>query len=74
MMKFLFGLLYLVFAIVILVQTARTEKKFLSYKPLIVCLYYIFCTWITVFVVEKYYVFGLMGFLVIYGLNKIKIR
>ncbi|EOT38127.1 hypothetical protein I568_01596 [Enterococcus columbae DSM 7374 = ATCC 51263] len=29
MMKFLFGLLYLVFAIVILVQTARTEKKFL---------------------------------------------
>lgn len=73
-MKFLFGLLYLVFAIVILVQTARTEKKFLSYKPLIVCLYYIFCTWITVFVAEKYYVFGLMGFLVIYGLNKIKIR
>lgn len=27
-MKFLFGLLYLVFAIVILVQTARTEKSF----------------------------------------------
>ena len=74
MMKFLFGLLYLVFAIVILVQMIRTEKKFLSYKPLIVCLYYIFCTWITVFVAEKYYVFGLMGFLVIYGLNKIKVR
>lgn len=52
----------------------KNRKKFLSYKPLIVCLYYIFCTWITVFVAEKYYVFGLMGFLVIYGLNKIKIR
>lgn len=72
-MKFLFGLLYLVFAIVILVQTARTEKKFL-YKPFIVFLYYVFCTLITVFVAEKYYVFGLMGFLVIYGLNKIKVR
>ena len=73
MMKILFGLLYLMFAIVVLVQMIRTEKKF-QYKPLIVCLYYVFCTIITVFVAEKYYVFGLMGFLVIYGLNKIKIR
>lgn len=73
MMKFLFGLLYLVFVIIILVQMKRTEKKFL-YKPLIVFLYYVFCTLITVFVAEKYYVFGLIGFLVIYGLNKIKIR
>lgn len=28
MMKFLFGLLYLVFAIIILVQMKRTEKNF----------------------------------------------
>lgn len=73
MMKFLFGLLYLMFAIIVLVQMIRTKKKFL-YKPLIVFIYYVFCTLITVFVAEKYYVFGLMGFLVIYGLNKINIR
>ena len=73
MMKFLFGLLYLVLAIIIFTQMKKTEKKFL-YKPLIVFIYYVFCTLITVFVAEKYYVFGLMGFLVIYGLNKIKIR
>ena len=73
MMKILFGLLYLVFAIIIFAQMKKTEKKFL-YKPLIVFIYYVFCTLITVFVAEKYYVFGLMGFLVIYWLNKIKIR
>ena len=73
MMKILFGLLYLVFAIIIFAQMKKTEKKFL-YKPLIVFIYYVFCTLITVFVAEKYYVFGLMGFLVIYGLNKINIR
>ena len=57
MMKILFGLLYLMFAIIVLVQMKKTEKKFL-YKPLIICLYYVFCTLITVFVAEKYYVFG----------------